>query len=92
MSESLIDASLYINSSTESHEELKPIKPTYYEKISESEDIYLIQTEDNSYELHRDRLTNTLKELHKYAHIKISQLNVKIESQMFNLESLNLIF
>lgn len=69
MLESLIDASLYIDSS----EELK--ESPCYEKISEKDDIYLVHTKDRSYELHRKRLVKTLKELHQYAHIQISQLN-----------------
>lgn len=71
MSESLIDASLYINSLTDTP------KKKFYEKISDNEDIYLIHTENHSYELHRDRLIDALKELHKSSHMKIDQLNEK---------------
>jgi hypothetical protein len=71
MLESLIDASLYINSSNDSEEEELPC----YEKISDNEDIYLIRTKHTSYELHRKRLIGTLKELHKYANLSIAELD-----------------
>ena len=71
MLESLIDASLYINSSSESQSESEvPL----YEKISDKEDVYLIHTKNHSYELHRTRLIDTLKQLHHYASIQISEL------------------
>jgi len=79
MSESLIDASLYVNfgnETSESHDKNTKKLPVY-EKISETEDIYIIHTKDHSYELHRTRLIDTLKELHKYAHIQITQLDEK---------------
>lgn len=66
MLESLIDASLYIDEADES---------PCYEKISEKDDIYLVHTKDKTYELHRKRLIKTLKELHQYANLQISQLN-----------------
>ena len=71
MLESLIDASLYINSSNDSEEEELPC----YEKISENEDIYLIRTKHTSYELHRKRLIGTLKEKQLELYMKPTWIN-----------------
>jgi len=76
MFESLIDASLYITSESDNVTEIKN-ESAYYEKISEKDDIYLVHTKDRSYELHRKRLIKTLKDLHQYAHLSISQLDVQ---------------
>lgn len=46
-----------------------------YEKISDTEDIYLIRTENGSFEYHRKNLIETLTELHNSAHVPVSQLN-----------------
>jgi hypothetical protein len=76
MSQSLINASLFINDSctsgTTSWEDKS--ENANYEKISSEEEIYLIKTDNGSYELHRKNLINTLIELKKHAHVFVSKL------------------
>ena len=45
-----------------------------YEKISDEEDLYIIRTKGKSHYLYRQRLIDTVTELHDYAHVQISQL------------------
>jgi hypothetical protein len=73
MSESLIDSTLFIrdSSSSSNNDQYDDI---FYEKISDTDDIHLIKTNTGSYELHRNRLISTLKELHHYSHVFVSKL------------------
>ena len=88
MSRSLINTSLFMSHSQESKHEAgsgtsytetdRISEPTNddcnYEKISDEEDLYIIRTADKKYHLYRQRLINTVKELHSYATVQISQL------------------
>src|SRR5258708_16741517 len=83
MKHNLINSSLFVKdysdeSSSTPYTESDNIS---YEKLSHKDDIYLIRTDNGSYELHRKILIKTLHELHKHAHELISHLD-KDESDM----------
>ena len=87
MSRSLINTSLFMNHSTsESKDDAgsgeSDIPNANYEKVSDEEDLYIIRTADKSFYLYRQRLINTVKELHAYKHIQISQLE-KYQAKLF---------
>lgn len=64
-----------------------------FEKISDEDDIYLIQTEDKTYQLHRKKLLKSLRLLHEHCHVPIVQLQPNI-SDRFNstIESIKLLY
>lgn len=64
-----------------------------YEKISDDDDIYLVRTENKTYELHRKKLLKSLKLLHEQAHVPIAQLQSHI-SDRFNstVESIRILY
>lgn len=64
-----------------------------YEKISDDDDIYLVRTENKTYELHRKKLLKSLRLLHEQAHVPITHLQSHI-SDRFNstVESIRLLY
>ena len=68
MSESFIDSSLFTKDETNASHGT-------YEKISDEDDVYLIHTDNGSFELYRKELNHTLKTLHRYAHVFVNQLD-----------------
>jgi hypothetical protein len=70
MSESFIDSSLFIKDNSESSE-----SHGTYEKISNLDDVYLIHTDNGSFELYRKDFINTLQVLHRHAHQFVNQLD-----------------
>ena len=80
MSRSLINTSLFMNHSTsqQSSDETGSLESdnhdASYVKVSDEEDLYIIHTADKKFYLYRQRLINTVKELHAYAHVQIPKL------------------
>lgn len=89
MSRSLINTSLFMNPSnsfTSSDETVSSDNEheASYVKVSDEEDLYIIHTSDKKFYLYRQRLLNTVRELHAYANVQITQLE---EEQTKLLES-----
>ncbi len=76
MSRSLINTSLFMSHSN-SQESILDDSSDGYEKVPDEDDLYIIRTPEKNFYLYRQRLIDTIKELHEYAHIQISNLEKK---------------
>ena len=86
MSRSLINTSLFMNHSTSqqsSDETESEHEDASYVKVSDEEDLYIIHTSDKKFYLYRQRLIDTVKELHAYANVQITQLD-KEQAKLLN--------